>query len=137
MTILQILFTIFLAIAIGSLFYFVFRVSGPWGSFWSFLAILVLVGIAAEAWIGPMGPTFYGTSWVGSFVVILLVALLIAAATPGRTPRRDRQIEHEIERSETKRPRTTGLVALGMFFWFLIIFLAIIVITGLLHTPVV
>ena len=57
MTALEIIFTVIGAILIGSIFYYVFRVSGPWGSFWAFLLILILAGLAMAAWITPSAKT--------------------------------------------------------------------------------
>ena len=110
------------ALFIGVIFYYVFKSSGPWGSFWSFLLILILAGIAANAWITPVGPYYQGVTWFPVLFVILLFALLIAAATP---PRRTR-IEAEVE-----EPEEPAAVALGGFFWVLMIFLLIAAVWGL------
>jgi len=109
------------ALFIGVIFYYVFKTSGPWGSFWSFLLILILAGIAADAWITPVGPYYQGVAWFPVLFVILLFALLIAAATP---PRRTR-IEPEVE------PEEPAAIALGGFFWVLMIFLLIAAVWGI------
>jgi len=121
MEFLAILFIAIGALIIGAIFYYLFRSSGPWGSFWSFLLILILAGIAANAWIAPVGPYYQGVTWFPVLFVILLFALLIAAATP---PRRTR-IESEIEKEEPEA------IALGGFFWILLIFLFIAAIWGI------
>ncbi|HSH53060.1 MAG TPA: hypothetical protein VK982_15140 [Bacteroidales bacterium] len=121
MVFLSILFIAIGALLIGAIFYYLFRSSGPWGSFWSFLLILILAGIAANVWISPVGPYYQGVAWFPVLFVILLFALLIAAATPSRRTR----IESEAERVEPEA------VALGGFFWILMIFLFIAVIWGI------
>jgi hypothetical protein len=117
----EILFAIIGAVLIGVLFYYIFKVSGPWGSFWSFLLILVLAGLAAAAWIPPIGPVFYDFAWLPTLFVILMFALLIAAATPS-----SRELETEPTPTEER-----AAIALGGFFWFFLILLAIAAIAGL------
>lgn len=112
------------ALIVGSIFFYVFRSTGPWGSFWSFLLILILVGLAADAWITPVGPYYQGVSWIPVMFVILLFALFIAAATPVRR-RPAKSLEAEIEEEETAR------IAFGGFFWVLMVFLFIAAIWGL------
>ncbi len=135
MTFVEALLVIIAAVAIGSFFYFVFKSSGPWGTFWTFLLVLILAGLAAEAWITPFGPVYYGIAWIPTLFVLLLFAFLLAAATP--TPREERIIEE----TETTRPQGESIRArkegeaavavVGIFFWFLIIFLAIAASWGL------
>ena len=73
MTFLEILFAIAAAILIGVLFYYVFKAAGPWGSFWTFLLILILAGLATAAWIQPFGPVIYDIVWVPILLVILFI----------------------------------------------------------------
>ena len=123
MVFLEVLLTIFGALAIGALFYYVFRATGPWGTFWSFLLILVLAGLAAEAWIEPVGPVAWGVAWVPTLFVIIIFALILAAAAPPR----DRRMETPpAEPSEEE----TAAVAIGGFFWILLILLLFIAIWG-------
>ena len=121
-----------MAVGIGLLFYYGFRVTGPWGSLWAFLAILVLAGIAAEAWINPIGPYVFGVSWLGAFLFILIFALLIGAATPPR--RSAEEIPPGTGAEEVRRTRP-GALALGTFFWFLLLILLLAVIGGLVYNP--
>jgi len=135
MTLAEIIVAIVLALGIGLFFYFVFKVSGPWGSFWAFLGILILAGLAAEAWIGPVGPTIWGAPWLTAFFVILLFALLIAAATPPRTVRGEASAaEYATEMEEANRP---AAVAFGIFFWVFLLVMLGIAIWGFFYTPVV
>ena len=108
------------ALLIGVLFYYVFRSTGPWGNLWSILLILILAGLAADAWITPVGPYYQGVSWFPVLFVILLFAFLIAATTPVRRRNGD-----PVEEESSK-------VALGVSFWFLMFLLLIAVLWGLL-----
>ena len=127
MTFLEIILTIIAAILIGILFYYVFKTTGPWGSFWTFLLILVLAGLAAEAWITPYGPVYYDVAWLPTLFVIILFALLLAAASPSTRRETD-----YIETTGTEPPATNAAaVALGVFFWFLLLFLFIAVFWGI------
>lgn len=127
MSFAEILIAILMAMVVGVLFYYVFRVSGPWGSFWTFLLILLLAGIASTAWLTPVGPPLFGEPWLGTLFVILFLALLISAATPPQRTRTDVATPNE--------PASTGAIALGFFFWILIIFLAIAAIWGVSYPP--
>ena len=124
MTLFELFLAILTAIAIGLLFYFVFRVSGPWGTLWSFLLILILAALAAELWVTPIGPVYYDFAWLPTLFVILIFALLIAAATPPR-PTGTRENTREIRENYAS-------TVVGGFFWFLIIFLIVAVILGFL-----
>ncbi len=132
MTLAEFFVALIMAVSIGLLFYYGFRVTGPWGNLWAFLSILVLAGIAAEAWVNPIGPYVFGVSWLGAFFFILIFALLIGAATPPR--RREEEIPPGAEAEDPGKTSPAAL-ALGTFFWFLLIILAIAIIGGLVYTP--
>ncbi|MFO8129526.1 MAG: hypothetical protein R6T99_06455 [Bacteroidales bacterium] len=124
----EVIFSIIAALLVGVLFYYIFRYSGPWGSFWTFLLVLVLAGLAAAAWIEPIGPAAWNVAWLPILFVILLFALFLAAAT---TPDDRRRIR-------TRRPVDTetpgeeaAAVTLGIFFWIFIVFLVFAAIWGI------
>ena len=124
MTLAGILFAIVIALLVGALFYYVFRTAGPWGSFWTFLLILILAGLAAEIWVEPIGPAMYEVAWIPVLFVILLFAILLAAATPSRSTRNlPPETEAELE---------SDVAAIGGFFWLLLIILAVAVIIGII-----
>jgi hypothetical protein len=127
MTFAEILLTILGALLIGVLFYYVFKSTGPWGTFWSFLLILILVGLAAEAWIEPVGPVAWGVAWVPTLFVVFLFALLLAAATP---PRRDRRVTDTTTTEPTTTEEETAAVAVGAFFWIFMFFLLVVALWG-------
>lgn len=128
MTFLEILLTILAAVLIGVLFYYAFKATGPWGSLWTFLLILIIAGLAAEAWIEPVGPVVYDVAWVPTLFVILLFALLLAAAAPPYPESTERA---EIEAGTEPPERDSAAVALGVFFWIFIVFFFGIVIWGI------
>lgn len=108
------------AFLVGVLFYYVFKTTGPWGNFWSILLILILAGIAADAWITPIGPYYQGVAWFPVLFVILLFAFLIAASTPVNKKDAD-----PVEQESSK-------AILGVFFWFLLLLLLVAIIVGLI-----
>ncbi len=130
MAVLEIVITIILAIIIGALFYYAFRSRGPWGSFWSFFLILLLGGIAAEAWMEPIGPQYWDISWVPTLLVMLVLALILAASTPTqRESAQGKSTRAPSRNSPTKRE--TAAAALGGFFWILTLILLVIAIWGI------
>lgn len=124
----EILLVILAALVIGSIFYYLLKLSGPWGSFWSFLLILILSGLAAAAWITPVGPVYYNISWFPVLFTILLFAILMAAATPSRrAPRQTTNTQRHVEDTEGG----LAFVALSAFFWVFLLFLLIAAIWGI------
>jgi hypothetical protein len=135
MTFLEVLLVIISALVITSIFYYVLKSPGPWGTFWSFLLILVLAGLAAEAWVTPFGPTYFDVVWGPTIFVIFLFALLLAAATPSR---REKEImkneETEMTAAESRevlQENRAAAAVVGLFFWVFIIFLFIAAIAAL------
>jgi hypothetical protein len=128
MAFLEIIIIALAAIIIGSLFFYVFRTAGPWGSFWIFILILILAGWAAAAWIRPFGPVYWNISWVPVLFVILLFSLFLAALTPAR---REKTI-YEDEKIPERQQEEAALFTLSFFFWAFIVFLLAAVIWGFL-----
>ena len=121
MTFLEVLFVIIGAILVGTIFYYVFRTSGPWGTFWSFILILILAGIAASGWMEPVGPVYRDVSWVPVLGVVLIFAILLAAATPPYEYPERTQTEEIPEPPTTSKERAA--IAMGVFFWILLVVL--------------
>lgn len=131
-----ILGTILVAILISALFYYAFNARGPWGSFWSFFLVLLLIIWAASLWVRPIGPVYWGVAWVPLFFVGLVFALLLAAiptSDTGEETRRGEMIDEEmpVDRAEVRRRedlnRTAATVS-GLFWVFMIILLLVIII---------
>ena len=111
---IQIAAVIFIALLVGSLFYYGFRRRGPWGSFWSFILILFLGVMLFSIYADPVGPIYYGIAWFDIIVIGLLFAFLWGAA--GR--RYPKKREAEPETAET----SGSAIAIGYFFWGLVVF---------------
>jgi len=126
MELLEIIITILAAVIVGVAFYYIFSTRGPWGTLWSFLLILILVGLAAEAWINPVGPVYWGVAWIPTLFVIILFALLLsAAASPLRRPRRP------LTETEEEEMEEEGVIALSGFFWIFMIILFAVAMWGI------
>ncbi len=123
---LEIVLTILAAIIIGVIFYYVFKTTGPWGSLWSFLLILILAGVAAEAWISPVGPVVWNVAWVPTLLVIITFALLLAAATPPR----DRTTTSA---GPNPSKEESAAIAIGAFFWIFLLALLAFTLWGMFY----
>ncbi len=126
MTFLGVLFTIFIAFLVGALFFYIFKSTGPWGTFWSFLLILILAGLAGSFWVDPVGPVFWDVAWVPVLFVVFVFALLMAAATPP-----SRSGKKDVANPEPSEDEA-GALAIGGFFWILMSILLIIALWGAL-----
>lgn len=118
MTFLGVLLTVLVAVIISALFYYVFKSTGPWESFWSFLLVLVLAGLAAGLWITPVGPIMWGVAWIPTLLAIIIFGLLLGAASP----RKEDQAITNTESSEPS-PRDRKAATIGALFWLLLIFM--------------
>lgn len=111
MFIADLLTAFILTIIIMLPFYFLGRV-GPWESWIWFALLLFLFTWAGGAWVGPYGPTIRGYFWMPYLFFGLIFALLLAAAVPPRPPR---------NRREAVEAEEITAVALGTFFWILLV----------------
>ncbi len=119
MIFLKILLIVLAAILVSVLFFYALRTRGPWGSFWSFLLILTLAGIAAEAWLNPIGPVAFGMAWIPVLFVIVIFGLLLGAASP----KAKKGKSHTLENNDGLTRQETTALALGAFFWLLVVVL--------------
>jgi len=131
MTALEISLIIIGAVLIGVVFYYVFKVSGPWGKLWSFLLILILAGIAAEAWITPVGPVIWDVAWIPTLVVIIGVALLLGALTGSGNKKNTTRNNAMMDKEKNSGVKTATVAAFGIFFWVFVIFIAVAVLMGI------
>ena len=125
----QILTAVILALLVGSFFYYVFKYTGPWGSFWTFILVLILAGFAASVWIEPFGPALYSVAWAPILFVILLFALLLAAATPSGYRTGYHKEENIPEPGEKQAP----VLAISALFWVFMAGLLIATFIGILR----
>jgi hypothetical protein len=121
------LYLIGLAAAITFIFSRFLKARGPWGSFWTFFSITLLGALTAYLWVAPMGPELGDVYWLPPLVVGVLIAFLLAATSPPAPPlTRIDEPDDEI----TTDTSTATAIAVGNFFWFVLIFLIILVAIG-------
>ncbi len=102
------------------------RRPGPWTGWWWFFLIVLFGGWMAALWAEPIGPPLWGVAWLPIFWMALLLALLLAAATPPPPS------VPAAPPTEGERKAAATAVALGVFFWILLIGLLITVVVGYL-----
>lgn len=136
-----VLSALLIALVISALFYYAFNATGPWGSFWTFFLVLLLIIWAASLWVHPIGPVFWGIAWIPLLVVGLVFALLLAAI-PTESSREDKRagsgkdnalIEEnpQVDPAEAERRRNinrTAATVTGTFWVFMLILLLVIMI---------
>ena len=107
-------------------FAYALRIRGPWGNFWTFFIVLLLAVLAANLWVRPIGPSYQGIYWIPPIAAGFLVASILAASTPS-----SRSKSRLKQNTEEYIERKANAIALGSFFWFVVIFLIILVLMGL------
>ena len=145
MELLELLIILVIAIVISAVLYFGFGRRGPYRSYWSFLLLLFLSGIAGRLWIIPAGPEMGGYAWMPLLFWISLIAFLLAATSPAKGTRvkgsddddggDDLPIDParaEIGRRVAEQEITPegAAAALGVFFWIFLFLLLIAILTG-------
>ena len=135
MVFFDLLFAFLVALILGTVFTVGFRRYGPWSNLVFFL-IVFLAAWAGGIWFAPAGPFVWRLYWIPFLVIGLIVALLIAATgpSPSRPSRGSLRQTEETQARETTGARrifnaageTFG--ALGVFFWSLLILLALVIV---------
>ena len=120
----EILAVTLITLVLTALFFYGFRRTGPWGSFWTFLLIVFLSVLLADIWLTPMGPVWWGAAWIDLIFIGLLVALILAAASP-TSGTRATSVD-----TATKADYSGAAIAVGIFFWLLVIFLVVAIAAG-------
>lgn len=129
MEIIEFIIVFFIALIIGSVFFYGLNRRGPWGAFWVFLLILVLAAWAGRLWIAPAGPVIWGYAWLPVVFWVLFIALLIGAVS---SPTEDRTVDYEPDtKTEIDENDIAVTAVFGLFFWLLLILLAVAIIVGL------
>lgn len=123
------LYLISLAAIITFAFTKLLRVRGPWGSFWTFFSVIILAILAADLWIEPMGPYYGDIYWLPPLIVGLIIAVLLAATSPPVKP-----IKKLKEPLNEMVERQSKAIALGTFFWFLLILMLLLVVIGFVNS---
>ncbi|NBC81876.1 MAG: hypothetical protein GVY19_00700 [Bacteroidetes bacterium] len=126
MNLLNIIYIISIACIATLIFYYGFKIRGPWGSFWTFFLVLFLAIWGFDAWIEPRGPENYKVYWFPPLIVGVIIALILAAATP--------KLTREVELDKPKKQETdneTTKMAIGTIYWMLIMVLLVVALSGL------
>lgn len=126
--------SLFIAVFITTIFYFALKSRGPWGSFWIFFFVVLMIVWAASLWINPAGPVFLGVAWVPLLVIGFLVGLLFIAlpkAPDSRRPfERKREISDDPRELSGEDEPTDAAIKVSGIFWVLIVALFLAVILG-------
>ena len=125
----QVLVIVLIALGFTGISFLVFRRRGPWGSLWSFFA-MVLLGIwVASLWIAPTGPIYWGVAWLPILLVGLVLSLLLISIRSGsKDQRRDQEMFREQRHKQRREDRAFRV--LNVSFWLLLLALATIVVLG-------
>lgn len=130
-----IFFSLFFAIILTGFFSMVLKNTGPWAGFWSFFVLLFFISFAVGEWAAQRGPSAWGYYWAPGFIAALIVGLLLASTSPSADARRKGKLKNksEVTSEELKEMEVTvGTAVLGVFFWVLIVALALLAIAGIM-----
>jgi len=129
---MEILGAIIVAVIVSSIFYFAVDARGPWGSFWTFFVIILLVVWAASLWIVPFGYIYWEIAWIPLFFIGLVIAFLLAALSS--TPPKYRRTTKGSDVSSDREPERT-YAAIGLMFWVFVGLMLIAIIAGYASDP--
>lgn len=96
---------------------------GAWPVFLFLFLILFPTTWAGGVWVAPFGPVAWGGSWLPFVTVGILAALLLAALAPTARPPRG-----VADVTEPARKDEAAALAVGGFFWLLLIAFAVAII---------
>jgi hypothetical protein len=122
MFLVDLLFALVVALLLTAVFSLGFRNPGPWGVWWVFLLVIFLAAWAGGVWVTPFGPPLFDTYWLPILFVGLFFALLLAAIPPYPRPTYEPGVPPAGGTAEG------AAVALGTFFWVLILGFALVII---------
>jgi len=130
MFILEVIFAVCISLLLSGLFVLVTRNrSGKTGSLWLFL-IIFLATWAGGIWLKPFGPSLWGIHWLGFLVAGLFVSIILVITTPNRAPKGRRETLDILEKVARNRELDQiTYLTLGIFFWILLAFLIIAIIS--------
>ena len=112
--------TILVGVIIVYTFSRTFGTKGPWGSFLSFLLVVVLFAWTAAVWLKPYGPLWMGISWIPIVFGGFFAAVLLTSVSPRRAP-----IFYKFKKKSkaTENPKAD----LDVYFWILIFCLTMLI----------
>ncbi len=128
MNIYGVIGALLLAVILTSIFSRSFRHRGPLGGLLLFCIIVFLAAWAGQLWINPIGPIALGIAWLPfTFVAISVALLLVAAASGDRKP--------AAKNPEPVPQEAVPFMAIGLFFWLLLLFFLIAILLGYYIVP--
>lgn len=105
----------------------------PRAKIWPLFGVLFLPTLlavwAATLWMAPVGPVIWDVYWVPALIAGVVVALLVIALSPSTRSRR-KTLPNEMIRNEER----IGL-AVGIFFWVVLVLLIFAVVAGYWWAP--
>ena len=119
------------ALALVGIFAIALHQRGPWGNIWSFFLAVFVFAWAAGVWVYPVGPAWWGVSWMPVICIGLLIALLLAAVPSGGRP--SRRIRGEPVGSAESQE--TEEVVVGTLFWVFVVLMLLVIFGSYWHTP--
>lgn len=132
MGVVEFIIVLIIALVVAGIFFYGFRRRGPWGTFWVFLLILFLAGLAGRLWITPSGPETYGYAWLPVIFWVFVVAALIGMASGGPRAEGHKAAGVDREKSDENTADVETAITFGIFFWVLVTVLLVAIIVGLL-----
>ncbi|MFL5753257.1 MAG: hypothetical protein ACJ76F_07620 [Bacteroidia bacterium] len=102
---------------------FSFFLKRPMKGLGVFFIIVFLATWTGQLWIVPFGPVQWGIAWIPLFITALFFSLLFFAISPPVA---------------SKNPDVTEeapLIALGLFFWIIVILLIVAIVIGYYRIP--
>lgn len=112
-----------ISIFLTLLFSATFKSRGPFRGLAIFFLVIFLATWAGHLWITPMGPVFMGIAWLPLFFVAIIFAILMLAVSQHHSA-------GVKESREEKAMEEASVVAIGLFFWILLIALAVSIALG-------
>jgi len=93
----------------------------PFSGLWFFFLIIFLITWSGHLWITPFGPIVLGLAWGPLFLVSLFFSFLILTIVPPIPINK---------KNELKNAEDGPLIAMGMFFWIIIVLLILSIVFG-------
>ncbi|MEO5979287.1 MAG: hypothetical protein ABIS36_05540 [Chryseolinea sp.] len=141
MSLIGIVAIIVFSILFTGIFVFGFRTKGPWGSGWTFFAVIALTLSTVTLWVPPAGPVWYGAAWFDLLITGLLISFILSAVTPSQVeyrsmpyksdvlpPDDEMGLDHTLNFQKQDHHRNSAIAAGG--FWMLLLFLCVLIIIG-------
>ncbi len=132
MGVVEFIIVLIIALVVAGIFFYGFKRRGPWGTFWVFLLILFLAGLAGRLWINPSDTENYGYAWLPVVFWVFVVAALIGMASGGTRAEGQEAAGVDKDNTDENTADVETAITFGIFFWVLVTVLLVAIIVGLL-----